>query len=78
MSQKTVLGGQSIELRGMKIYLGKLSRIQSPVLRMMVKRMFSSQPVTGTYENWKKHKEHSDYTDSCGSGDYFDGSPDWF
>lgn len=77
MAQKTVLEEQSIELRGMKIYFRNLSRIQSPVLRMIVKRMFSLQPITGAYENWTKHKEHLDYTDSC-SGDYFDGSPDWF
>jgi ABC-type Zn2+ transport system substrate-binding protein/surface adhesin len=67
MTQKFILNKNIIELRGIKIDLGNLSKIQSPVLRETIKRLFYSKPNVGYDEyhdsSHKEYHDHKEYTE---------------
>lgn len=61
-----------IELRGIKIDLGKLYKIKSPVLRESIKRLFL--PTTHTNYDEYNDNRHSEYKDHR---DYTEKYEDW-
>ena len=61
MTQQPVSNKSILELRGIKIDLGKLSRIQSPVLKNLIKRLYTQPNRNYKEYNDTRHSEYSDH-----------------
>jgi hypothetical protein len=66
MTQQIISGKNIIILRGIKIDLSKLSKIQSPVLKESIKRLFYhkvDRDIRWKETRHSEYKDHSDYTE---------------